>query len=422
MSLKICKACRICGGEVEYVLSLGDQRLASNFEISADYPPIERAIPLSLVRCVDGACGLLQLGETVPGNLMYSCYGYRSGVNQTMRNHLARIADEALSYVKLDGPTSILDIGANDGTLLASYPDGDTNLRFFGCEPSDVEPTALEGTTKSFQYVRHYFSAAAIEGVRGMWPLPKIITSIAMFYDLENPMQFVRDIAATLHPEGVWIFEMSYMPLMLQNLSYDTICHEHLEYYHLAPIEKMLTAAGLGIVDVSTNDANGGSLRVVAAHAGSSVKRTPEARLRIYKMQAAEFEARLDTREPYEDFAHAVEKSARDLHALIAGLREEGKTIYGYGASTKGNVILQYAQLGPDLITAIADRNPLKHGGKTVGTNIPIISEADMREAKPDYLLVLPWHFINEFMHREGEFLARGGKFIVPCPTPRVVE
>lgn len=417
MSLKICKACRICGGEVEFVHSLGDQKLASNFEISKDYPPIQRAIPLSLVRCVDGACGLLQLGETVPGNLMYSCYGYRSGVNETMRKHLQGIAEQALTYVDLYAGDSVLDIGANDGTLLAGYEDlvPPEFLKIVGCEPSDVAPSALAGSKLDWKYVRHYFSHNVAE--RNV----KVITSIAMFYDLENPMKFVDDIAIVLHPDGVWVFEMSYMPLMLKNLSYDTICHEHLEYYHLAPIEKMLTAAGLAIVDVSTNDANGGSLRVVAAHAGSKVRRTPEARKRLYDMQAAEFEAKLDTAEPYEDFAHAVEKSAGQLLDLITSLRASGKTIYGYGASTKGNVILQYAALGPDLITAIADRNPMKWSGRTVGSNIPIISEEDMRAVKPDYLLVLPWHFLDEFKKREEAFLARGGKFIVPCPTPTIV-
>ncbi len=419
--MKTCTKCRICGGPVESVLDLGEQRLASNFEISKDYPPIQRPIPLTLVRCVDGTCGLLQLGQTVPGNLMYSCYGYRSGVNETMRNHLAGIAKEALTYVTLGAGDAVLDIGANDGTLLAAYPNWGLDVRRFGCEPSDVEPTALKDAS-NWGYIRHYFSAEAIDAYLGTWRQPKIITSIAMFYDLEDPAQFVRDIATTLHGDGVWIFEMSYMPLMLKNVSYDTICHEHLEYYHLTPIEFLLNRAGLAIVDVSTNDANGGSLRVVAAHAGSSVKRTSEARKRLYDMQAAEFEAKLDTREPYEDFAHAVAKSAENLQMILWRLKEEGKTVYGYGASTKGNVILQYAKIGPDLVTAIADRNSLKWGGKTVGSNIPIVSEGEMRAAKPDYLLVLPWHFLEEFAMRESEFLARGGKFVVPCPQPSVVS
>lgn len=419
MSLKICKECRICGGDVELVLDLGEQRLASNFEISKDYPPIQRAIPLTLVRCVDSSCGLLQLGETVPGNLMYSCYGYRSGVNETMRKHLAGIAEQASEIVDLREGEYVLDIGANDGTLLAAY---DIDARLYGCEPSDVAPTALEGSNKCWEYMRHYFSKAAWGGAVGQHYKAHIITSIAMFYDLEDPMQFVRDIKDVLHPNGVWIFEMSYMPLMLKNLSYDTICHEHLEYYHLAPIEKMLTAAGLALIDVSTNDANGGSLRVVAAHAGSGVKRTPEARKRIYDMQAAEFEARLDTREPYDDFAHAVEKSARDLKTLLIELHAAGKKVYGYGASTKGNVILQYCDLDSMLVKKIADRNQIKWDGRTVGSNIPIISEYQMRDEQPDYLLVLPWHFLDEFKKREEAFLARGGKFIVPCPVPGIVE
>jgi hypothetical protein len=215
---------------------------------------------------------------------------------------------------------------------------------------------------------------------------------------------------------------MSYLPLMLSNNSFDTICHEHLEYYAIAPIERMLHAHGLRIADAELNDANGGSIRITVCRDDSAFRQhSVETRARIYGLKKQEFELKLDTPEPYRAFADNAEKIKHDLPATLLRLLASGKKIYGYGASTKGNVILQYCGLSPAYVTAIADRNPAKWGGTTIGTGIPIISEDEMRAARPDFLLVLPWHFLSEFKLREKEFLARGGRFIVPMPNVQIV-
>jgi hypothetical protein len=419
--LRTRKTCRACGSSaLQPVISLGDQQLASNFAISADFPPIERTLPLEMVRCCpeldESACGLVQLRHTVPGDLMYSSYGYRSGINQTMSQHLAGIARGLEEKLRLKPEDLVVDIGANDGTLLLSYRGN--GLSLIGFEPSNIRP--LEPTPQ-IQFIRDYFSAVGLRQVCGDRKA-RVVTSIAMFYDLEDPGQFVADVAGVLAKDGLWVVEMSYLPLMLSNNSFDTICHEHLEYYAIAPMERLLHAHGLRIADAELNDANGGSVRITACRADSPFREhTIETRSRIYKLKKQEFELKLDTEEPYRAFADNAEKIRRELPALLLRLMASDKKIYGYGASTKGNVILQYCGLSTAYLTGIADRNPAKWGGTTIGTRIPIVSEDEMRAARPDYLLVLPWHFLTEFKVREKEFLARGGRFIVPIPEVQIV-
>jgi hypothetical protein len=419
--LKIRKTCRVCGSSaLTSVLSLGDQMLASNFQLSPDFPPVERPIPLELCRCNpsldEDACGLVQLRHTVSPDLMYSAYGYRSGINQTMTEHLGGIAHALEDRVVLAAGDLVVDIGANDGTLLLQYRT--KGVDYVGYEPSNIRP--LE-PTPTIQFIHTYFTASALKrAFRDR--KAKIVTSIAMFYDLDDPNTFVADVAEILAPDGLWTLELSYLPSMLANNSFDTICHEHLEYYHLGTIEALLHRHDLVVADAELNGANGGSIRVTICHRGSRFsEHTVSVRARIYDLRKREFELALDTDVPYERFRTASEKIKADLPALLLRLVSQGKKVYGYGASTKGNVILQYCGLTPNHLIAIADRNPAKWGSTTVGSQIPIISEDEMRKASPDYLLVLPWHFMEEFQRREAEFLARGGRFIVPIPEARVL-
>lgn len=411
------QTCRSCGSAaLTPVISLGEQVLAGNFGFVESLPPVTRTIPLDLVRCDqkqdEQGCGLVQLRHTVPGDLMYSSYGYRSGINNTMREHLTSLANELEKLVSLASGDVVIDIGANDGTLLEAYQA--PGFQGIGFEPSIVQPETL---SPHIRFIKNYFSA---EFFQKRYPEQrvKIITSIAMFYDLEDPNLFVSDIAKLLHEDGLWVLEVAYLPKTLSNNSFDTICHEHLEYYSFSSIEVLLRRHGLTIFDVGENDINGGTIRVYACHThGKLANRTEDARNRIYTMQRREFDMKLDSTEPYKIFAQGVEKVRIELPMMLRDLRKQGKKIYGYGASTKGNVILQFCDIGPDLVTAIADRNPAKWGQQTPGTHIPIISEEEMRSAKPDYLLVLPWFFISEFLEREFDFVAHGGKFIIPLPV-----
>jgi hypothetical protein len=241
-----------------------------------------------------------------------------------------------------------------------------------------------------------------------------------MFYDLEDPAAFVREVADSLAEDGVWAMKLHYLPTMLRLNAFDVIVHEHLEYYSLAVIERLLADAGLAVNDASLNDMNGGSIRLFIGHAG---RREPslEATERLQELRVAEFEMALDSPTPYEQFGRDVERVRNELKELCERLAGEGKTIHIYGASTKGNTILQYAGLDRSLIPYAADRNPDKWGSETIRTAIPIISEDESRAMKPDYYLVLPWHFLDEFLEREGEYLEGGGRFIVPLPEVRVI-
>ena len=231
-------------------------------------------------------------------------------------------------------------------------------------------------------------------------------------------MAMRRDILAD---DGIWHFEQSYMPSMLRTNSYDTICHEHLEYYSLAVIERLLAEEGLGVVNAELNDINGGSIRLFIGHYGQ-LEQTAEHAQAVQRLRLREFELALDSPDPYEKFRRDVERVREDLRELCDRETAAGKSIHVYGASTKGNTILQYAGLDKSVIPYAADRNPDKWGSETIRTGIPIISEEESRAMKPDYYLVLPWHFLDEFVDREREYLSSGGKFIVPLPEVRIVE
>ncbi len=377
-----------------------------------------RKIPCEIVRCNptldENACGLLQMKHSVPPEILYAAYWYRSGTNETMRVHLKSIAEQAASFWNQPQAT-VLDIGCNDGTLLKNYPP---NFIKYGVDPSDV---AQEAAGENLQVIQDIFPSKRLNEIVGAGKID-IITSIAMFYDLENPVEFCRSIKNLLAENGIWTFEMSYLPEMLRLNSYDTICHEHLEYYSLAVIEKILKLAGLQIFDVSFNEINGGSLRCLATHDAHVGYNTIESQRFINRVRGQEFDLELDTDAPYREFQRRIEKEKTALFTLLKNLKSEGKRIHIYGASTKGNTILQFCGINSELIDYAAERNPDKYGARTLGTNIPIVSEAESRALHPDYYLVLPWHFKAEFVKRERAMLDKGVGFIFPLPTIEIVK
>jgi SAM-dependent methyltransferase len=414
------QTCRLCGSRaLTPVVSLGEQYIGGAFARPDCTPPVQRRIPLDLVRCDpaldQNACGLVQMRHSVPPRVLYASYWYRSGVNQTMRDHLTGIAHMAEQIAGLKPDDLVLDIGCNDGTLLKSFHT--KGIKRLGIDPSNV---VTHARAAGLQVVNDFFSANAL---RSAYPgqKPRVITSIAMFYDLENPHAFVADIKDSLHEEGVWVLELSYLPSMLEINSFDTICHEHLEYYSLGPMERLLAEHGLEVMDVTLNGSNGGSFRIAVGHAGK-IKPSDEARERVQKIRLREFEQAFDTDAPYALFRKNIQKIRKDIRSFLKKAKAQKKLVHGYGASTKGNTTLQYCGVTPGLLPAIADRNQDKWGTRTVGTNIPIISEAESRKQKPDFYLALPWHFIEEFKKREREFLGRGGKFVIPMPQVHFIS
>ncbi|MEG4005492.1 class I SAM-dependent methyltransferase [Microcoleus sp. Pol11C1] len=412
------KTCRVCGSSaLTPVINLGEQHLQGSFVKPGKEEPPLRKISLSLVRCDptkdEKACGLLQMEHTVPPEVLYSAYWYRSGTNDTMRNHLQGITEEAASLIGKSN-ARVLDIGCNDGTLLKCYPQ---NFIKFGVDPSDV----AQEITGDITAIQDIFPSEELTKVLQGEKID-IITSIAMFYDLEDPVSFCKEIKKALAPGGLWVFEMSYMPSMLKMNSYDTICHEHLEYYSLAVLEYILKQADLKIVDAVLNDINGGSIRCYATHLDNFAFKKQEAVTRIKLLRQAEFDMELDTDKPYKNFQDRINVHKEQLVSLLKMLKKEGKSIHIYGASTKGNTILQWCGIDNRIIDVAAERNPDKYGAYTLGTDIPIVSEADSRAMKPDYYLVLPWHFKEEFLKREEEILKSGVGLIFPLPNVEIIK
>ena len=333
------KTCRICGcPALTPVVSLGSQHISGAFADPQGKPPVQRQVPLELVRCDpaldERACGLVQLRHTVPPKVLYQSYWYQSGINQTMRDNLAEIVQMAENSAGLRAGDLVLDIGCNDGTLLKSYRT--EGLRRLGIDPSNV---ALQARAAGLEVVNDFFSAAAVHNACS-GQKPKVITSIAMFYDLEEPNAFVRDIQAVLHEQGLWVLELSYLPTMLAMNSFDTLCHEHLEYYSLAALERLLGEHQLQVVDVTLNNINGGSFRITVGHAGK-VTPAPEAQARVQDLRLKEFELGLDTDLPYAAFRKNIKKIRIDLLAFLKRAKAQKKVVHGYGASTKGNTTLQ---------------------------------------------------------------------------------
>jgi NDP-4-keto-2,6-dideoxyhexose 3-C-methyltransferase len=406
--------CRVCGGHLDSIMSLGEQYV-SNF-VDPDESDGLRA-ELELVLCRD--CRLLQLRDTVPPESLYHNYWYRSGTNESMRRALAEVATETAYLAHLTPGDAVLDIGSNDGTLLASYPA--SGLYKIGFDPSrnmaEYSKKVADEVVVGFFNASTYFETPQLRDRR-----PKAVTSIAMFYDLEDPNQFVSDVKAVMHEDGLWVVQMSYLPLMLKQNAFDNICHEHLEYYSLGTFESLLDRHDLEVVDMQLNDVNGGSFRVYVRNRGAgedgfgdaTYRGLAQERVRTFRQR--EDDMGLGDLETYRQFANRVERVKADVVGFIQQQVAAGRSVCVYGASTKGNTLLQHFGLDHTLITAAAERSPAKWGKVTVGTRIPIVSEEDARAAKPDHFLVLPWHFMEEFEERERDYLRSGGRFIVPLP------
>lgn len=406
--------CRVCDGALEPILSLG-AHYVSDFVLPDE--PDGTLAPLNLVLC--DTCRLLQLEHSVEPGLMYRNYWYKSGTNQTMRDALADIANTTETLIHLESGDTVLDIGCNDGTLLGSYRTA--GIFKVGFDPAEnLAPLSRKVADKievGFFDASVYLADPDIDGRK-----PKIVTSIAMFYDLEDPKKFVSDINAVMHPEGVWVVQMSYLPLMLRDNELGNICHEHLEYYSMQSFEYLLSLCDMEVVDVELNDVNGGSLRTYIRRRGASHKGFGDetyrtmARERVDALREDERKLGLSEPEPYIEFGVWAERIKSDVTGFVKDEAARGRRVFVYGASTKGNTVLQYFGLDHSVIGAAAERNQDKWGRVTVGTRIPIISEEEARAANPEYFLVLPWHFIREFQAREKRYLMSGGRFILPAP------
>ena len=403
--------CRICGNHnLVGVLDLGKQMLTGVFPKSKDDEVTVG--PLKLVKCYgDNACGLVQMEHSYDLGEMYGDnYGYRSGLNASMVAHLKAKVKRILSKNQLKPGDLVIDIGSNDSTTLQAYPAIDLNL-------VGIDPTGKK--FKSFypshiKLIPDFFSSNL---VKQSFPnhKAKVVTSFSMFYDLEAPLDFMREVHEILDDDGIWVFEQSYMPTMLETNSYDTVCHEHLEFYALKQIQWMANIIGFKIIDVEFNDINGGSFSITVKKANGDQSII----LEIQKILDAETEMGLDTLKPFAEFEERVKQTRNNLLKFISEVKSSGKTIAALGASTKGNVLLQYCGITTIEVSCVGEVNVEKFGCFTPGSWLPIISEDDLLSQNHDYLIVLPWHFKSFFV---GQEKFKKTTLVFPLPTFELVS
>lgn len=393
----------------------------SNFLKVEEESSSNKKYPLELKMNKD--IGAPSLTEMPPNSDMWGQYWYRSGTNNSMKKDLKNIVDEICSRISLKDDDLWCDIACNDGTLLSFVPP---KIKRLGIDPAD-DSYYNESLKIADDIIQDYFSYKSFNKSIFSELKPKVITTIAMFYDLEDPDSFIKDIVKVMDNNGVWVVQISYTPLMLDQMAFDNICHEHYYYHSLSSLKILFERNGMEIIDANLNDVNGGSIRVYV----QNINRTKETfgttplrsvcKFRVEALLEMEKIHDISKEEVWIKFEKNIQNLKEEVVNFIKKEKANGKIIAGYGASTKGNTLLQVFGLDNTLIDCIAERSPYKFGLKTIGTNIPILSEEEVRAKNPDYLLVLPWHFINEFVEREKEFLDNGGKFIVPCPKFEII-
>lgn len=385
------KACRVCGSpKLSVVLDLGEHAVSDFYHV---VPADETRAPLRVVSC--GKCGLVQLSHSVDKDRLYRNYHYRSSINERMVLALRDVVDEARQWVDLQPGDTVVDIGANDGTLLNAYP---TDVLTVGYDPSNIEVAVARHIIRRDYYPPSHDEASANA---------RVVTSVAMFYDVDNPAKFVRHIKYDLHPDGIWICQMMDLDAMLRTNAVDNICAEHTVYWSVSAFADLCIRHGLRVVGMSRNATNGGSVRLIVKHDRPTAwtgwqppDRAPDA---------------------LSDFGRRAEERKAATVAMLRGLHDAGKTVLGLGASTKLNTLLQFYGITTDLLPAIADRDSRKWGTVTAGQHIPVIAEEEGRACKPDYFFIGPWHFLDALKERESDYLRNGGHFIVPLPDLEVI-
>lgn len=414
MNIKYRQTCRICGNpHLSPVIDLGNQYFQGSFIKDGISTPPKRKTPNLIVRCdtskFENACGLIQTKHTIPPEILYSNYWYQSGISNTMRLHLKTIVDECIKTTGLTSG-SVLDIASNDNTLLRNYPK---SFKKVGVDPSDI---AGKQSDSDIRVINSIFPTTQLSGEKF-----DIITSIACYYDVEDPKFFAEEVKNHLNDDGIWVFEVAYWPSMLSNMAYDSIVNEHIIHYHLTPLEIMFNSIGLKVFNARKTTTNGGSIMIFVCKSHNTRYDSEENKKEILNLRLEEFDQCLDEESTYALFRNRATQQKQELKTLIHKLHSEGKTIHIYGASTKLNTILGYCDIGPELIPYAAERSPEKFGAKTI-SGIKLISEEESRKMKPDYYLVGPYHFKQEILERESETIKAGTKFIFPLPTVTIIE
>ena len=405
--------CRNCRKKsFKKILDLGSQPISSLFYKSKKYKL--KSYPLDLYKC--NSCDLIQFSKLAPLDDMYgSTYGYRTSLSKYMINHMKEKFKKFNDFKYLRKNSNLLDIGSNDGTFLNFFANKRKDLSLFGMDPSSEK--FLDYYNKKINLIPDYFSKKKLNIYLKKIDFKKkfnLITSFAMFYDIEDPNSFTKDIFDLLDKNGIWISEFSYFPLLLKNLTYDQICHEHVTYYTLNTFKKIAEKNGFKIIDVSFNEINGGSIEVVCA------KKEGKHSSNLKKIQTVLDDEKKINNQSFLNLGKRIDNVKKFLKILLTNIHKN--EIIGYGASTKGNIVLNHCGINQKYLKYICDANPYKFGRYTPGSNIKIISKKEMRKRKPKYLLVLIWSFRSEVIKQEIKFIKKGGKLIFHLPMLHIID
>lgn len=419
--IQFLKKCKVCGSEdLTKVLTLNEQYLSPTFvATNKDNPLAKIKSPLTLVLCDksknENNCGLLQLKEITDADLLYKDYFYRTATNDTMRRDLKELVDQVISIVKPVVQDIIVDIGSNDCTMLNFYDD---KFNLVGFEPAQNIKFIDNG--KNIKVINNYFNS---KNFKENFPAKnaKIITSCAMFYDLEDPLKFVMDIEDILDEDGVWCCQISYLDSMIRFNNFYDICHEHLSYYSLESFEYLIDKFNLKLFYAETNSVNGGSVRLYICKKNSRKFEKPEFKEKLDLLREREKNLNLTQSKTFLKFEKIISDLRTKTIKFVDEIIKKKKLVLALGASTKGNIILQHFNLTKDKIPFISERNPDKVGLRCLGSDIELISEEKARDINPEAFIVLPWNFKKEIVEREKKYLNEGGKLMFVMPYPHVV-
>lgn len=403
--------CRVCRGETLHkFLSFGPMPLANRFLREDQLNMPEPYYPLDVYHC--NTCGLVQLGFTVPPEVMFKDYPYLTSPSEPMKAHFARLAEDLIQRFNLFPEGLVIDIGSNDGTLLKNFQKH--NMATLGVEPADN--IAEWARSHGIETLNDFFSERVAHKVCAERGQAKVILATNVLAHVPDLEDFLRGVNCLLADDGIFVIEVPYLVDLLNNLEFDTIYHEHLSYFAVRPLVTLFSRFGMGIVEVERISVHGGSLRLYVRKSADSLSSSS-----VNELLKLETEAKLDSPDRYREFAEGVARVREDLLSLLKALKAQGARIAGYGAAAKGNILLNYCKIGTDILDCITDTTPLKQGRYTPGMHIPVLPESHFHEASPDYALLLAWNYADEILQKEEEYRQAGGKFIVPIPKPRLV-
>jgi hypothetical protein len=404
--------CRICGNEkVAKFLDLGSTPLANSFLKQEQLSEPEPRFPLHVVFCPK--CGLVQLDHVVAPEILFRNYIYVSSTSQTMPVHFANFANEIVARFTGSPQDLVVEIGSNDGCLLRAFQKHNVNT--LGIEPaSNIAAIANQAGLKT---VNDFFCERTVRSLQSKNIAAKVVIGnnvLAHIGDLED---FLTALDLILLPEGVALFEVPYLVDLLEKCEFDTIYHEHLSYFSVGSLQRLFEQKGMRIFDVKRLPVHGGTIRVYVSREGTGEIPLPSVR----EMLLLEKSAKLDSLETYTAFATRIEEIKHKTRSLLTELKSSGASIAAYGAPAKGNTLLNYFQIGNDVLDFVVDRSHHKQGMYTPGSHISVVSPEILLDKQPDYVLVLAWNFIDEIVKQQSEYLELGGKFIVPIPEPKVI-